>query len=270
MQLSKPTDVLTSSPLKLTISKRLHLCIFLLPLFLGSCVSQKRLTYFQDKGEQRDTIPIDTSYNVIINPNDILSIYVASVSEEASKFFNFSTAPDDGSSLVNGFVVDHYGNIQMPLVGNVHVGGLTTPVARDTVIARLSKYLVNPTVKLNIRNFRVTILGEVVRPGVYPVLNEKLTLTEALALAGDMTSFGLRQNIMIIREINGKKEFGTVDLTSRDFFSSPYYNLRTNDIVYVETARRKRIFTENFTRVLSWITVPASTIYLLYRITQNQ
>ncbi len=243
---------------------------FLLPVIFISCTPQKRLTYFQDKGENMSQIPIDTSYDALIYPNDILSIYVASVSDEASKFFNFSTGPDDGNSLVNGFVVDHFGNIQMPLVGDVHVGGLTTSDARDTVKAKLSKYLINPTVKLNIRNFRVTILGEVSRPGVYPVLNEKITLTEALALAGDISNYGLRENIMIIRETNNKKEFGSVDITSRKFFSSAYYNLRTNDIVYVETARRKRVFTENFTRVFSWITVPVSTIYLIYRITENK
>ena len=251
-------------------TKQTYFWYLLLPVFLFSCTPQKRLTYFQNKDDKKDSIPIDTTYNALICPNDILSIYVASVSEEASKFFNFSTVPDDGNSLVNGFVVDHYGNIQMPLVGNVHVGGLTTPVARDTVLSKLSKYLVNPTVKLNIRNFRVTILGEVARPGVYPVLNEKLTLTEALALAGDITTYGRRENIMVIREISDKKEFGTVDITSREFFSSPYYNLRTNDIVYVEAAKRKRIFTENFTRVLSWITVPVSSMYLIYRITQNK
>jgi polysaccharide export outer membrane protein len=250
--------------------KQFSFWYFLLPVFLFSCTPQKRLTYFQDKGDNLKSIPIDTTYNALICPNDILSIYVASVSEEASKFFNFSTLPDDGNSLINGFVVDHFGNIQMPLVGNVHVGGLTTSSARDTVIQKLSKYLVNPTVKLNIRNFRVTILGEVKQPGVYPVINEKLTLTEALALAGDITAYGLRENILIVREVNDRKEFGSVDITSRKFFSSAYYNLRTNDIIYVETAKRKKIFTENFTRVFSWITVPLSSIYLIYRITQTK
>lgn len=254
----------------LTGKKKHFYWYFLIPVFLFSCTPQKRLSYFQDKGENLNSIPIDTSYNALICPNDILSIYVASVSEEASKFFNFATEPGSENSLANGFVVDHFGNIQMPLVGNVHVGGMTTTAARDQVIQKLSKYLVNPTVKLNIRNFRVTILGEVMHPGVYPVLNEKITLTEALALAGDITGYGLRENIMIIREVNDKKEFGYVDITSRQFFSSSYYNLRTNDIIYVETARRKRIFTENFTRVFSWITVPVSTLYLIYRITQNK
>ncbi len=253
-----------------TGKKQFCLWYFLIPIFLFSCTPQKRITYFQDKGENMTSIPIDTSYNALICPNDILSIYVASVSEEASKFFNFSAGPDAGNALANGYVVDHFGNIQMPLVGNVHVGGMTTSQARDQVIQKLSKYLVNPTVKLNIQNFRVTILGEVTNPGVYPVLNEKITLTEALALAGDITSYGLRENIMIIREVNDKKEFGSVDITSRKFFSSSFYNLRTNDIIYVEAAKRKKIFTENFARVLSWVTIPLSSAYLIYRIAQGK
>jgi polysaccharide export outer membrane protein len=217
-----------------------------------------------------NTIALDTTYTPVISPSDILSIYVASVSEEASKFFNFSGSPDDGSSLVNGFVVDHAGFIQMPLVGDVRVGGLTPAQSRDTITLKLSKFLVNPTVKLNIRNFKVTVLGEVARPGVYPVQNEKLTITEALAMAGDITNYGLRENVMIIREINDKKEFVSVDLTSREVFASAFYNLRSNDIIYVESARRKRIFTESFTRVLSWLTIPLTSIYLVYRISQSQ
>ena len=219
--------------------------------------------------EPMNSIALDTTYNPTIYPSDILSIYVASISEEASKFFNFGSQ-DDGSTLVNGFVVDHAGFIQMPLVGDVHVGGLTPAQARDTVTVKLSKFLVNPTVKLNIRNFKVTVLGDVARPGVYPVQNEKLTITEALAMAGDIGTYGLRENVMIIREVDGRKEFANVDLTSREVFASAYYNLRSNDIIYVESAKRKQFFTENFTRILSWLTVPISSIYLIYRITQNQ
>ena len=258
--------------MKLNIDQKLRwLYCLSAAVFLFSCTAQKRLTYFQEtRQEKTNSIALDTTYNPIIYPSDILSIYVSSISEEASKFFNFSGAQDEGNSLVNGFVVDHSGFIQMPLVGDVHVGGLTPAQARDSVAQKLSKFLVNPTVKLNIRNFKVTILGEVARPGVYPVQNEKLTITEALAMAGDITNYGLRENVMIVREVNDKKEFFTVDLTSREVFSSPYYNLRSNDIIYVESARRKRIFTENFTRVLSWLTVPISSIYLIYRITQNQ
>jgi len=266
------TPIVYSSTVKLTIDQKL-IRLLCLPaaVFLFSCTPQKRLVYFQEtRKEPMNTIKLDTAYNPVILPSDILSIYVASVSEEASKFFNFSGTPDDGNSLVNGFVVDHSGFIQMPLVGDVRVGGLTPAQARDTVTFKLSKFLVNPTIKLNIRNFKVTVLGEVARPGVYPVQNEKLTITEALAMAGDITNYGLRENVMIIREVNDVKEFANVDLTSREVFASAFYNLRSNDIIYVESARRKRIFTESFTRVLSWLTIPITSIYLVYRITQEQ
>jgi polysaccharide export outer membrane protein len=257
--------------LKLHFSNKHHFLWYLLiPVLFASCTPQKRLTYFQVKGENKDSIVMDTVYTILIQPNDILSIYVASISEDAGKIFNYTSNDNNGTSDASGYVVDQNGNIQMPLVGDVRVAGLTTPQARDTVNKRLSKYLVNPSVKLNIRNFRVTILGEVGKPGVYPVTNEKITLTEALAMAGDLTAYSLRENIMIVREKDGKKEFGHVDISSRDFFASSYFNLKTNDIVYVEAARRKRIFTENFSKVISWITVPASAVYLIYRITQNK
>lgn len=229
--------------------KNILLVLFLMSLM--ACSSKKNLVYFQNKNNQ-DTIPTyqDTSYMAVIQPNDILTIYVASISSEASKYFNFIEKPDDANSMANGYLVDANGNIQLPLVGNVKVAGLTSAIARDTIIGKLVKYLINPSVKLNIRNFRITVIGEVTHPGVFSVPNEKVTLPEGLALAGDLTVFGMRDRIMIIRENAGKKEFGYVDLTARDLFNSPYYNLHCNDIIYIEPIRQKRFTTQNWYRVM--------------------
>src|SRR5262245_4605826 len=123
-------------------------------VLLASCMSQKRIAYFQAKGQQVNDIPVDTVYNAIIQPNDILTIYITSISEEAARYFNFSPTPDDVNSLANGYVVSREGNIDIPLAGSVHVGGLTSIAAKDSVKRKLEKYLVNPTVKLSIRNFR--------------------------------------------------------------------------------------------------------------------
>lgn len=237
--------------------------LLLLILLVSSCVSQKRLRYFQDKTPSITQYPVDTTYDAIIQPNDILEIFVASISEEASRYFNFSTTANPD---VNNFVVDHYGYVQLPLVGNVYVAGLNTRSARDTVIHSLEKYLIKPSVRVNIRNFRVTVLGEVFHPGVYPVANEKITLTEALAFAGDLTPFALREKIMVIRETNGKKSFDYVDITARDFVISPFYNLHTNDIVYVETSRRKEILTNNYVSLLTIVTTPIVAVILALRV----
>lgn len=216
-----------------------------------SCIPQKRMVYFQNINHQ-DTIATfqDTGYMAVIQPNDILTIYVASISLEASKYFNYIEKPDDANSMANGYLVDTKGNIQLPLVGDVKVSGLTSAGARDTIISKLVKYLINPSVKLNIRNFRITVMGEVLHPGVFTVPNEKVTLPEALALAGDLTVFSVRENIMVIREKDGKKEFGIVDLTNRELFNSPYYNLHCNDIVYVEPTKQKKFLAQNYYRVL--------------------
>ena len=209
------------------------------------------MVYFQNINHQ-DTIATfqDTGYMAVIQPNDILTIYVASISLEASKYFNYIEKPDDANYMANGYLVDTKGNIQLPLVGDVKVSGLTSAGARDTIISKLVKYLINPSVKLNIRNFRITVMGEVLHPGVFTVPNEKVTLPEALALAGDLTVFSVRENIMVIREKDGKKEFGIVDLTNRELFNSPYYNLHCNDIVYVEPTKQKKFLAQNYYRVL--------------------
>ncbi len=209
------------------------------------------MVYFQNVNHQ-DTIATfqDTGYMAVIQPNDILTIYVASISLEASKYFNYIEKPDDANSMANGYLVDTKGNIQLPLVGDVKVSGLTSAGARDTIISKLVKYLINPSVKLNIRNFRITVMGEVLHPGVFTVPNEKVTLPEALALAGDLTVFSKRENIMVIREQDGKKEFGIVDLTNRELFNSPFYNLHCNDIVYVEPTKQKKFLAQNYYRVL--------------------
>jgi polysaccharide export outer membrane protein len=130
--------------------------------------------------------------------------------------------------------VDANGAIELPLIGSLKVAGLTTMQARDTIKAKLTKYLKEPTVNIRFLNYKISVLGEVQRPSVYVIPNETITLPEALGLAGDMTIYGKRGNVLIIRDNNGKKEFGRVDLNSRDLFSSPYYYLHANDVVYVE------------------------------------
>ena len=245
---------------------------FFLVIFSGllfSCIPQKKMVYFQNKNHQ-DTIVTfqDTGYMAVIQPNDILTIYVASVSAEASKYFNFIEKPDDANSMANGYLVDTRGNIQMPLVGDVKVSGLTSAMARDTIVSKMIKYLINPSVKLNIRNFRVTVMGEVLHPGVFTVPNEKITLPEELALAGDLTVFSTRENIMVIRELNGKKEFGIVDLTNRDLFNSPFYNLHCNDIVYVEPMKQKKFLAQNYYRVLPIIFGGVVALIAVYGLTK--
>jgi len=150
-----------------------------------------------------------------------------------------STAPALTQSSSPGFLVDASGNIELPLIGVLKVSGLTTVEARDTIKRHLLTYLKEPTVTVRISNYKISVLGEVAKPSVYVIPNEQITLPEALSMAGDLTIFAKRNNVQIIRDVNGKKEFGTINLNSRDVFNSPYYYLHANDVVYVEPGKSK-------------------------------
>lgn len=244
---------------------RINLLIFL-ALSFASCRGTKDVTYFQEGRESsgndrvvfpnfdKDAKPKIPTFEAIIQPNDILSIYVSSLSPEATAFFNETNTPDQSNSAFTtrtsvGYMVDATGFIEMPLIGKVKVGGLTTKVARDTLTHRLEAFLQSPTVRIYYENFRVTILGEVARPGVFTVTNEKLSLTEALGMAGDLTVFGDRKRVTLIREENDEKKFVQIDLTSRDLFQSPYYYLHSNDVLYIEPVKARVAQADNFYRV---------------------
>jgi polysaccharide export outer membrane protein len=136
-------------------------------------------------------------------------------------------------------LVDAAGDIHFAGLGAIRVAGLTTMEARDTLTARLRRYIQDPVVNVRLLNFKFTVLGEVNRAGTQTTEKERLNILEALGMAGDLTIFGNRENILIIREKNGQREYGYVDLHQRDVFASPYFYLQPNDIVYVEPMRTK-------------------------------
>ncbi|MDB5121017.1 MAG: sugar transporter [Sphingobacteriales bacterium] len=239
--------------------------LFILALIIGtfsisSCVSKKDVVYFQPNslGEDLQKIDMITNYVPKLQNGDILSIMVSSLSPEASAMFNPYLAAQLGSAMpsqtnnltpVFGYLIDEEGFITLPLVGKLKVSGLTTKEATHSITAQLDKYLQQPTVNVRILNFRVSILGEVARPSVYTIPNEKITLPEALGLAGDLTIYGQRNNVLIVRETEGKREFSRIDLTKRDLFNSPYYYLHANDVIYVEATKGKVTSTDRTVQI---------------------
>ena len=224
-------------------------------LTFNSCISSKQIAYFQKGVNQSDTLQIAKAYIPTIQAGDILLINIGSLNPAASSFFNpYSTmsvgseTTDASSAAASGitqspsvsqtaapnFLVDENGAIELPLIGNIKLGGLTTAQARDLIKERIKKYLKEPTINVRVINYKVSVMGEVVHPSVYVIPNEKITLPEALSLAGDLTIFGKRENVLIIRDDNGKKIFARVNLSNRDLYTSPYYYLHNNDVVYVE------------------------------------
>ncbi len=223
------------------------LYILLLLSFLTSCYSKRKTIYFRNLG---DTTIVSKIINEppIIQKNDLLSIKISSLNPVASELFNSSVntvgmnSINDGTGTVSfGYLVDKDGNIQLPIVGSFKAEGLTQMALKDTIVKQLvaKNLLVDPIVTVRFLNFKISVLGEVGDPGVYNVPSEKITLLEALALAGDLTVFSRRDNVLLIREEKGEKKLVRLDLRTSEIFYSPYYYLKTNDIIYVEHNRAK-------------------------------
>lgn len=242
----------------------LLLLLFSVLILNESCITRKDISYFQDISDSTAVQQITQKFQAVIQPGDILSIYVTSLSKEASSFFNLVGESTD-QQVANTYLVDASGNIEMPLVSSVNVAGMTTEEAKAEVKKLLEQYLVDPTVSIRIRNFKVTVLGEVKVPGVYTIPNEKITLVEALGLAGDLSIYGKRVDVLIIREENGQRTFSKIDLRSKDLFVSEFYYLHNNDIVYVEPGKGKIASADAAYRVLPIVFSGLTIIALFLR-----
>lgn len=231
--------------------KQLQQTTLLLLLFLlGSCASQKQISYFQNILPNYEQT-LSKNYEVSIHTDDLLSIMVTSKDIELAQMFNLpmvSYQINNGSSGIGnsqnkilGYLVDKDGCIDFPILGRLQIGGMTRAELTSFIKGQLvGKGLINdPIVTVQFLNFRVSVIGEVARPGTFDITSERITLLEALSRAGDLTVFGKRDNVKIIREENGKRMIATVDLRYDDILNSPYYYLQQNDIVYVEPNKTK-------------------------------
>lgn len=226
--------------------EKLQLRVFGLFVIISfmSCVDSKKAVYFSDRKDE--TIATNTSVpQSLIATNDILSITVSSLNPEASAVYNapnttisgVAGSQNIGASIeTTGYLVKTDGNILFPILGSVKAVGLTTDGLSDQLMKTLvsRKLLIDPIVNVRYLNFRVTVLGEVSRPAVINVPNEKMSVLEALGLAGDITIYGKKDNVLLIREEAGQKVIRQLNLNSKQFFQSPYYYLKSNDVVYVE------------------------------------
>lgn len=245
--------------------------LLLASVSLFSCASKKEIVYFQD-AENLNLKEIKTSFEPIIEPNDILYITVSSIDEEVVKPFK-RTIGTEGSPATNniqlqGYLVDSEGNIRFPVLGTLAVMGKTRGTIEQDLKTKLSEYITDVVVDVRIINFKVTVIGEVKAPGVFRIQDERITLTEAIALAGDFSEDGRRKEVTVIREENGVRKVSKIDYTSSEFFTSPFYFLKQNDIVYVEPSLKgvkKSGFIPDVPALLSLATVVLSTIILLTR-----
>ncbi|MCL7988643.1 polysaccharide biosynthesis/export family protein [Sphingobacterium sp. lm-10] len=183
-----------------------------------------------------------------IQADDILSITIQTLDPTTSSIVNqaeavqaigASSAASVGNQIITGFLVDKDGYVHMTLLGRVKVKGLTTYQARELITKQAAQFYRDPTAQVRFANYKITVLGEVMRPATYTVPNEKVTVLDALGLAGDLTIYGKRENVLLIREENGQKAMVRLNLNDSDIFQSPYYYLRQNDVIYVEPGKAK-------------------------------
>ncbi len=203
-------------------------------LIITGCASREKIVYFQ--GDLQSIEKQAEQYSPVIQPDDLLVITVSARDFEATKPFNqvnyyYQSANE---ARLQTYLVDEEGYIEYPVIGKVKLGGLTRTQAISQMKNLLIEYIIDPGVTVQISNFKVTVLGEVNVPGSYTLAHERITILEAIGLAGDLTINGVRDNVLVIREIEGEKTFHRVDLTSNEVFTSPVYFLMQNDVVYVE------------------------------------
>lgn len=206
-----------------------------LTLFFSSCASKKEVVYFQNTGGF-ETLVDKNSFTPKFKVDDLISIHVSTLNSEASAPFNLFRGASEGGIRPEqvDYLIDKEGSIDFPVIGKLKVAGLSAEELRVLLRQKLSDYLKDPIINIRLKNFTVTILGEVNRPGTYPVNGERITILEALGFAGDLTVKGVRNNVMVIRDFDGTKVYTRLDLTKKEAMSSPVFYLTQNDVVYVE------------------------------------
>ncbi|RDV11101.1 sugar transporter [Pontibacter diazotrophicus] len=229
---------------------------YLLGLLLLASCSHRNLAYLSDLQEQatyEEGITNDTEPK--IQAYDLLSVSVTSLNPEASALFNtgqaavaasmsnFSIASNTSANSIyrEGYLVDKEGFIDFPVLGKVKLGGLTKAQAKEHFVSELEKHLKGPIVNVRYLNYKVTVVGEVNRPSTFTIPSERINILEALGMAGDMTAFGKRENVLVIREENGIRKVTRLNLNNKDVLSSPFFYLQQNDVVYVEPSEAKEL-----------------------------
>lgn len=237
-------------------------------ILLTGCATREKVVYFQ--GDLQAIEKQAERYAPTIQPDDLLVITVSARDFEATKPFNqvnFYYQSTDEVRLQN-YLVDAEGYIEYPVLGKVKLGGMTRSEAMSYLKALLGEYIIDPGVTLQITNFKITVLGEVSNPGSFTLPNERITILEAIGLAGDLTLYGVRNNVLVIRETDGEKSFHRVNLTSDEVFNSPVYMLKQNDVVYVEPNKARTTTSTYSTNYALFISVAGLIVTVISALTR--
>ena len=234
----------------MTLKNQLVFALVALALLVSSCASTKDIVYFQNRLINQPE-KIDKHAGIVIQPKDMLSISVSSRNPELVAMFNLSLVQytpgtemggaGGGQQRMLGYVVDNNGCIDFPVLGTLKVAGLTRWELAELIKTRLLKdgLLTDAVVTVEFMNFKVSVLGEVNNPDTYTIQGDKVTILQALSLAGDLTIYGMRENVSVIRERDGERTFYQVNLCDVNLFKSPAYYLQQNDVIYVEPSEER-------------------------------
>jgi polysaccharide biosynthesis/export protein len=264
-----------------TTIKRFLLFAVVSQIVLSSCVPNRKYVYLQNRDVNVNRLPKDSTirqydlaqFNYRIQPEDILSIRFESLTPKEFDFFAKDNAVmgqglmQQANPLLIGELVDKEGMVPFPVIGKVKVGGLTVYEAQDTIQKIANEYMESPVVKVRLINFRVTILGEVTREGSITLANNRVTMLEAIGLAGGLTDLADKSNVKLIRQRQGKTEVQYLDLLDEHFLNSPYYFVNQNDILIVP-ALRQRPFRKYFGQNMALVVSVLSLLVLTLNLTQ--
>jgi len=246
--------------------------IVILSIFIFSCVPQKRIVYFQ--GKQNDSIYIpQEQFSYKIQPRDLLHISIVSPDPRVTSFYNIqqsanSQVVNPGSMYLNGYLVNDSGFVNIPVIGRIRVIDQTLTQIQNVLEKIVREQVTDATVVVKLLSYRVTVLGEVRSPGIHYMYNERFTLLEALGMAGDLTEYGSRKNIKLMRPKEGGMEIIHLDLTDRKLLESPYFYLKPNDVIYV-TPMKAKIDRNNLTLATTLFASLSAVILIINFIKSN-
>lgn len=259
------------------MKKATHIISFLSMLFiLSGCQSYKKVPYLQDIRQADAATGVATAslYDARIMPKDLLTIVVSCPEEpELAEPFNLTVSSSASNSankatttqpVLQQYLVDNAGNVDFPVLGVLHLGGLTKSEAEQLIREKLSpQFQQMPIVTVRMVNYKISVIGEVAKPGTFTISNEKVNVLEALAMAGDMTIYGLRNNVKLIREDSeGRRDILSLNLNDQDLLNSPYYYLQQNDILYITPNKTKAKTADINTSTTIWFSVVGSLVSL--------
>ena len=234
-----------------------QICVMaLMAMTAVSCVTQKQMTYLSD-AQPESAASINSSFvpqsEMVVRSGDALTIFVSALDQEAVTPYNLpmvvyakpgeqqlSTTP-----AMQYYIVDEEGNIDFPVLGKLHVAGMRRNEIENYLKKQLETQVLNPLVHVNLVNAKISVMGEVARPGQIALVSGRMTILEALAAAGDLTPYGRRDNVLLTREVDGKVEIARLNLGSKDLFTSPYYYVQQNDVIYVSPNKVRAVASTN-------------------------